>query len=178
MALSVERLERARQLAHEFVDSSEMPMAALRVAQRGETLLTETYGASANQQTIEADIFRVYSMTKPLTAVAALILYERGFFNLGDPVSAYIPEFADVRVVTGGAKPPPRPADALCMTTEPLTSPLTILHLFTHTAGLHSGNINPEAKTLEEYASTAAMLPLLFTPGTQFRYCKHWQKWL
>jgi CubicO group peptidase (beta-lactamase class C family) len=103
--------------------------------------------------------------------VAALILYERGRFDLADPVSAYLPEFGAARVVAGGVRPPPRPAEALVhMATEALAAPLTILHLFTHTAGLHSGNIHPGAETLAEYASAAASLPLLFEPGSQFRY--------
>ncbi len=146
-------------------------MASIRVAQHGEVLLTESCGEGAPDQTLRSDaIFRVYSMTKPVTAVAALILYERGCFHVGDPISAYLPEFAGVRAVAGAARPPPRPGEALTMPTEPLATPLTILHLFTHTAGLHSGNVAPTARTLAEYAATAASLPLLFQPGTQFRY--------
>eukprot|EP01044_Picomonas_judraskeda_P016592 COSAG03_NODE_2973_length_2317_cov_3.891344_1_plen_338_part_10 len=171
MPLCPERLERVRSILREGVERGEMPMAAVRVARHGEVLLAETCGESAPGNPLQSHaIFRVYSMTKPVTAVAALILYERGCFHLGDPVSAYLPEFSGVRVVAGSARPPPRPADALTMPTEPLTTPLTILHLFTHTAGLHSGNLAPRARTLAEYAAAAASQPLLFEPGTQFRY--------
>ena len=171
-ALCPARLERVRAAAEQAVERGEMPNAQLRVTRHGELLHASSCGEAAPRQALRPDdIFRIYSMTKPVTAVAALVLYERGCFHLGDPVSAYLPEeFENMRVVAGAAKPPPRPADALGLPTEPLATPLTILHLFTHTAGLHSGNIDPGARSLAEYAATAGSLPLLFQPGTQFRY--------
>src|SRR5258706_13410563 len=81
---------------------------------------------------IELDtIFRLYSMTKPITSVAAMMLYEEGAFELKDPVARYIPAFADVRVYRGGS--------SLAPVTEPATEPVRIWHLLTHTSGLSYG---------------------------------------
>src|SRR5215469_14461093 len=81
---------------------------------------------------VETDtLWRIYSMTKPITSVAAMILYEEGAFELTDPVSAFIPAFADVRVFTGGSDLRP--------VTVPATEPVRIWHPLTHTAGLTYG---------------------------------------
>src|ERR1039457_968034 len=81
---------------------------------------------------VETDtIWRLYSMTKPVTSVAAMMLYEEGGFELTDPVSKFIPSFADVRVYAGGSD--------LRQVTVPATGPVRIWHLLTHTAGLSYG---------------------------------------
>ncbi len=76
-------------------------------------------------------LWRIYSMTKPVTSVAAMMLYEEGAFELTDPVSAFIPSFADVRVYAGGSD--------LRQVTVPATEPVRIWHLLTHTSGLTYG---------------------------------------
>jgi CubicO group peptidase (beta-lactamase class C family) len=128
---------------------------------------------------VEPDtLFRIYSMTKPITAVAALILYERGAFELSDPVARFIPSFADMRVFTGGSDLRP--------VTEPATRPITMWHLLTHTSGLTYGfhrahpvdalyrqaghEIEAPDGTLAESCDTWARLPLLFQPGTEWNY--------
>src|SRR5437899_6115131 len=78
-----------------------------------------------------ATLFRIYSMTNPITAVAAMILYEEGAFELKDEVSRFIPSFADVRVYRGGS--------ALNPVTAPASEPVRVWHLLTHTAGLTYG---------------------------------------
>ncbi len=76
-------------------------------------------------------IWRIYSMTKPVTSVAAMMLYEEGAFELTDPVSDFIPSFADVRVYSGGSDIKP--------VLVPAAEPVRIWHLLTHTAGLTYG---------------------------------------
>ena len=76
-------------------------------------------------------IVRIYSMTKPVTSVAAMMLYEEGCFQLDDPVHKYLPEFKDLRVWQGGSAP----IDA----TDPVEKPITIQNLMTHTSGLTYG---------------------------------------
>ena len=171
-ALCPERLERVRALTRGWVDRGEMPMASLRVSRHGSVLLDDHHGERrvGGAAALEADdIHRIYSMTKPVTATAALILYERGYFHLHDPVEAFLPEFAGIRVAAAGAEPPPSlgPGE---MPTEPLARPLTVLHLLTHSGGLHRGNNDPEARTLADYARACAARPLRFQPGRGWAY--------
>src|SRR5262249_10927718 len=129
---------------------------------------------------VEPDtLWRIYSMTKPVTSVAAMMLYEEGAFGLTDPVSAFIPSFADVRVYTGG--PDLRPVTAAA------TEPVRIWHLLTHTAGLTYGFLrvhpvdamyraagfewaSPPGVDLAQACDTWAGMPLLFEPGTEWNY--------
>ena len=124
-------------------------------------------------------LWRIYSMTKPVTSVAAMILYEEGRLALTDPVSAFIPSFADVRVYTGGSDLRP--------VTVPAVEPVRIWHLLTHTAGLTYGFHRvhpvdalyraagfewgtPSGLDLAQACDTWAGLPLLFQPGTEWNY--------
>jgi len=129
---------------------------------------------------VEADtIFRIYSMTKPVTAVAALMLYELGVIELSDPVAEFIPAFGNARVFAGGTATAP--------VTEPAAQPITLWHLLTHTAGLTYGFHRahpvdalyrqagheieaPPGCSLEDACETWARLPLLFHPGTEWNY--------
>jgi CubicO group peptidase (beta-lactamase class C family) len=122
--------------------------------------------------------FRVFSMTKPVTAVAVLMLYEEGRFQLDDPVSKFLPAFADSKVYTG--------VDAAGnIVTEPLKRPITIRHLLTHTSGLGYGpgydRTSPLAKAWAglNWASSElaadkirklAGMPLYSQPGAEWRY--------
>ena len=82
-------------------------------------------------------LFRIYSMTKPITSVAAMMLYEEGAFELTDPVSRFIPSFANTRVYPSGS--------SLAPITEPSPEPMRIWHLLSHTSGLTyaDNNIHP-----------------------------------
>ena len=129
---------------------------------------------------VEPDtIWRIYSMTKPITSVAAMMLYEEGAFELTDPVSAFIPSFAGVRVYAGG--PDLRPV------TVPATEPVRIWHLLTHTSGLTYGFhrvhpvdamyraagfewASPPGVDLAQACDVWAGLPLLFQPGSEWNY--------
>ena len=124
-------------------------------------------------------VWRIYSMTKPITSVAAMLLYEEGKLALTDPVSAFIPSFGDVRVYAGGSDLRP--------VTVPATEPVRIWHLLTHTAGLTYGFHRahpvdalyraagfewgtPPGVDLAQACDAWAGLPLLFQPGTEWNY--------
>jgi CubicO group peptidase (beta-lactamase class C family) len=124
-------------------------------------------------------LFRIYSMTKPVTAVAAMILYEQGDIELSDPLARFIPSFGAMRVFTGGSDQRP--------VTEPATRPITLWHLLTHTAGLTYGFHRahpvdalyrqagheieaPPGCSLAQACETWAGLPLLFSPGAEWNY--------
>ena len=129
---------------------------------------------------VEPDtLFRIYSMTKPVTAVAAMILYERGDIELSDPVARFIPSFGHMQVFIGGSD--------LRLVTEPAVRPVTLWHLLTHTAGLTYGFHRahpvdalyrqagheieaPPGCSLAQACDTWAGLPLLFQPGTEWNY--------
>jgi CubicO group peptidase (beta-lactamase class C family) len=124
-------------------------------------------------------IWRIYSMTKPITSVAAMMLWEEGAFELKDPVSRFLPEFAEQRVWRSGSSVRPQ--------YEPLHDPMAMWHLLTHTSGLTYGFMNahpvdemyrkagfdfgvPPTVDLAEISHRVAALPLLFQPGTEWNY--------
>jgi CubicO group peptidase (beta-lactamase class C family) len=129
---------------------------------------------------VESDtLWRIFSMTKPVTSVAAMILYEEGGFELTDPVSRYIPSFGSVRVYTGGSDIKP--------VTVPATEPVRLWHLLTHTAGLTYGFHRvhpvdaiyraqgfewgaPKDLDLAGCCDKWAAMPLLFQPGAEWNY--------
>jgi CubicO group peptidase (beta-lactamase class C family) len=125
---------------------------------------------------IDDAIFRAYSNTKIVTSVAAMILFEEGYYDLDDPVEKYIPQFKNLKVLKSGATE--------LHDTVPLETPPTIRHLFTHTAGFAYGLFmtNPVDKvyvdqrimgmesTLSEMITKLANLPLLFQPGEKWQY--------
>jgi CubicO group peptidase (beta-lactamase class C family) len=129
---------------------------------------------------VEPDtLWRLYSMTKPVTSVAAMMLYEEGAFELTDPVARFIPSFADARVYTGGSDQKPA--------TVPAAGPVRIWHLLTHTAGLTYGFHRvhpadalyraagfewawPPGMDLAGACDVWAGIPLLFQPGAEWNY--------
>jgi CubicO group peptidase (beta-lactamase class C family) len=111
-----------------YVDDGRLPGWLVLVSREGKVVHLGTYG----QRDMEADLpvelgtrFRIYSMTKPVTSVAAMMLCEEGAFQLKDPVSKFIPAFADARVYRGGT------ALAATQQTEPVTEPVRVWHLLT-----------------------------------------------
>ena len=117
------------------------------------------------------DLFRIYSMTKPITAVAAMQLYEKGKFNLDDLVSKFIPELKDLKVLDSENN------------LKSVKNKMTMLQLLTHTAGFSYG-FNPNdivdkkyteadlwnSKDLDEFAEKISELPLKFEPGSKWHY--------
>ena len=124
---------------------------------------------------VDETIVRIFSMTKPITTVAAMMLYERGCFQLDHPVARFIPSFEQTQVWRGGA----------LSDVEPQSSRMTVRQLMTHTAGLTYGfmnqNVVDEAyraqglddrrdQTLEDWVDQLADLPLMCQPGSQWNY--------
>src|SRR5690606_21693320 len=131
------RLRHVDAFLDRYIETKRMHGWQLAITRHGELV----HATSSGRRDLEADlpveddtIWRLYSMTKPVTAVVALALWEQGAFQLTDPVSAYIPSFRDLRVWRGGSLT--RPA------TEGVTEPMRVWHLFTHTSGLTYGFLN------------------------------------
>ena len=159
------RLERATRFVHDSVDRGEYAGAVIVIARHGQVVQSQGIGYRVDA------IFQIYSMTKPISSVAALMLMEEGRLTLDDPVSRFIPEFARMQVLEGSA--PSRPA----------ARPITIKHLLTHTAGFAAGEklrgpavdrLNgarlDESASLAAYATGLAALPLANDPGVRFSY--------
>ena len=171
VGLSDERLDRISGPISEYVDEDRLPGAVFAVARRGSLARIETIGDYQQDS-----IFRIYSMTKAINVVSVLMLYEEGKFLLTDPVSIYLPEFADMEVYVGED-------DEGRVETRPAKRPITIEDLLTHTAGLSYDddtvggvpNIYAQsdlwsADTLAEFSGRVAALPLAFEPGSQWPY--------
>ncbi len=177
VGLAGDRLNRIRGALSAYVDSGKIPGVITAVARDGRLAHFEVQGLmdiEAGKEMRPDTIFRIYSMTKPVTGVAVLILYEEGRFLLNDPVAKYLPEFADARVYVGGSAENPR--------TEPART-MTIRHLLTHTSGLLYGGESEDgvaemykraeiwkAATLEDFVKRLAAVPLAAQPGTKWNY--------
>jgi CubicO group peptidase (beta-lactamase class C family) len=176
-----DRFDAIRAWLDGHVASGRLPGADLLVAQAGRVLFREYRGLRSVERgaPVERDtIFRIYSMTKPVTAVAALALVEAGALRHDDPVSRYIPSFAALTVNRLGA--------GERIEAEPAHTPMTVLHLLTHTSGLTYGEGNPGAVArlyerertdfgpgdgpLAEVVDRLARIPLLFEPGSAWAY--------
>lgn len=161
-----------------FVDSGHVSGIYAVIARHGRTGYERTFGwrdVAARDRLKRDDIFRIYSMTKPVIAAAVLRLVEDGSLVLDDPVSKYIPSFAHVKVFVGGSVDAP-------LLAEP-SSPITVRMLLNHTSGLPYGltgsavdtifrrarMYRPE-RTLAEFADSLALVPLLFHPGADWSY--------
>ena len=129
-----ERLQRLDRHFARYVNDGRLPGWLITVSRHGHLAHLSCCGSRDLEAglPVEADtLWRIYSMTKPVTSVAAMMLYEEGGLELSDPVSAFIPSFADVRVFAGGSD--------LRQVTVPAMEPVRIWHLLTHTAGLSYG---------------------------------------
>ena len=176
------RLERIREHFERYVDDGRLPGFLVRITRDGEL----AYEAMAGRRDLEADLpvepdtlWRIFSMTKPITSVAAMMLWEEGRFELKDPVARFLPECADARVFAGGAMAK--------VQTLPALEPIRMWHLLTHTSGLtygfhHHGAVDalyreaghewgtPPGLDLAACCAQWAELPLLFQPGTEWNY--------
>jgi CubicO group peptidase (beta-lactamase class C family) len=158
---SAERLQRVREYVRGVVDQKEFAGAQAAIARKGKVVFTESYGDIK-----PGSIIRIFSMTKPVTSAAVMILYEEGKFLLDDPVSKYIPGMDKVKVL---AK-----EDGNGSETVALAQPMTIRHLLTHTSGLSNmtgwRNAKMHEGTLEQMASKLPSIPLATQPGAAWRY--------
>jgi CubicO group peptidase (beta-lactamase class C family) len=182
IGLDEQRLGRIDTHFRRYVDDGRLPGWQVMVSRRGRVAHLSSYGMADAEagRAVEPDtIFRVYSMTKPVTSVAAMMLWEQGAFELNDPIGRWLPEFEDMRVYVGG--PAARP------TTVPATEPIRVWHLLTHTAGLtygfHRNHVtdeiyrnagfefgNPKGFDLAQCVQAWAALPLAFEPGSEWLY--------
>ncbi|EXG81436.1 serine hydrolase domain-containing protein [Cryptosporangium arvum] len=176
------RLSRLDRHFARYVDDGRLPGWSVLVSRHGQVAHTSSYGlrdVEAGRPVTDDTLFRIYSMTKPITSVAALMLYEEGAFELTDPVSRYLPAFAEQRVLVGGTAAKP--------VTVPAIEPVRIWHLLTHTAGLTYGFHHvdvldeiyrangfewgtPRGLDLAACVDAWAGLPLAFQPGSEWNY--------
>ena len=181
VGLSRIRLNRIPEHLKGYVDDGRIPGYLVLVARRGQPAYLNRYGlrdVEAQTPVEEDTIFRIYSMTKPITSVALMTLYERGLFQLDTPVSVFIPAFKHLEVFESG--------DAQQYRTTTAEREVTMRDLLTHTAGFTYGfmNVHPvdalyRAQGVEGSSSKGSLhdmvrklstLPLLFSPGTRWSY--------
>jgi CubicO group peptidase (beta-lactamase class C family) len=187
VGLSSARLDNIRKVLGAKVDAGEIPGYVALVARRGKVAYFEAYGVQ-NPNTRVAmsrdSIFRIYSMTKPITSVAAMMLVEEGKIRLSDPVSMYLPELAKLQVATN----PATAASAAELQTRPATNPIRVVDLLMHTAGFTygffkpfpgggvleqmyiDGGVNDLDITNAELVTRLSKLPLRYEPGTIWWY--------
>jgi CubicO group peptidase (beta-lactamase class C family) len=183
VGFSTERLERIDKVVSEYIDQQKVPGATAFIARHGKIVYHKSFGyrdvEEADKMAVD-DIFRIASMTKALTSVAVMMLYEEGYFLLDDPVSKYIPEFKNPQVLI-------KLNPDTTFVARPANKEITIRHLLTHTSGIGYPFINSEIRPLYEkynipdgFVVTDAVLgdairalgklPLLHDPGEKFTY--------
>jgi CubicO group peptidase (beta-lactamase class C family) len=184
VGLSSERLNKITATLRGDVEKGVIPGAILLVGRHGKVALFDAVGVRdpATKAPMTKDsIFRIYSMSKPITSVAAMVLFEDGKFSLADPVSKYIPQLGGLKV--GLEKPDPS-GDKPTLELVPAKRDMTIQDLFRHTSGLTYGffgeglvkKMYVETKVWNDYPSNAelidrlAKLPLAYQPGTTWDY--------
>ncbi|MFL6735265.1 MAG: serine hydrolase domain-containing protein [Sphingomicrobium sp.] len=173
-----QRLRKMEDYVQKFVDDGKFAGLTTLVARHGKIVESKTYGRmSVGGPPMRADtIFRIYSMTKPVTGVALMILLEEGKFRLDDPITRFLPEFKDLKVMTGVDES----GDPVL---EDAKRPPTIRELMSHTAGygyglsadspadkVYRANAALQAPNMDEFIRRASKLPLVYQPGTSFQY--------
>ena len=164
------------------IDNGAVPGAVTLVARRGQIASLEALGyrdREVGAAMAPDTIFRIASMTKPLTSVAAMMLAEEGKLIIADPVSHYIPEFANLKVAADSDD-----ASAKTLSTEPLQRDMTVHDLLRHTSGLsyahlvgpllkgpyEAANVLDEKQTNAEMVVKLGKLPLPYQPGSTWQY--------
>ena len=170
VGLSAAKLSDAKALLLQYVDQHTIAGAVAAVARRGRLVWVAAAGVqdlAARTPMREDSIFRIYSMSKSVTAVAAMILQEQGRFSLDDPVARYLPSFDEVRVGGSGDATPRTPS-----------RPITVRDLLLHTSGLEHrtsdlyrrARVRARDITLPQFVANIVRVPLMEDPGTRFRY--------
>jgi CubicO group peptidase (beta-lactamase class C family) len=170
VGLKPAQLSEATELLKRFVAEQKLAGAVAAVARRGRLAYIEAAGlqdiAARRPMAIDS-MFRIYSMTKPITAVAVMMLYEEGRFRLDDPVSKYLAEFKEVSVAAGPGNAPRRPSREI-----------TIEDLLLHTSGLNhrtsepyrAAHVRSRSDSLPRFIANIVRVPLMEDPGTLYRY--------
>ena len=171
--MSAQRLGRITAMSQRYVDAGQLAGVVTLVARNGKIVHFEAVGQRGVDDPTpleKDDLFRIYSMSKPITAVAAMMLYEEGKFHLNTPVSEFVPELAGLEVLVDGER-------------VPVEQEMTMRQLLTHTTGLSYGfnpndpvdqlyrEVQPLAgANLDEFAERLGQLPLAFQPGARWHY--------
>jgi len=170
VGLAGPKLAEATALLKQFVADRKIAGAVAAVARHGKVAYLEAVGVQDLETRFPMtpqSIFRIYSMTKSVTAVAVMMLEQEGKFRLTDPVSKYIPEFTNVRVMTADAAPPRR-----------ASADITIQDLLLHTSGLshrtsdlyQAERVRSRSDSMATFIASVVRVPLMEDPGTRFRY--------
>ena len=175
IGLSSDRLKVIDQVLQKYIDKKEVPGAVALIARKGEVGYLKSFGMrdiENNQPMTNDAIFRIASMTKAITTLGVMILYEQGLFKLDDPISNYIPEFRNMKTING----------------DIVNQEITFRHLLTHTSGLSNAFLGPQETydlyfqngiyggfgktqgTIGETVKRLASLPLINQPGEKFQY--------
>ncbi len=182
VGMSQSRLDRLDRHFRKYVDDGRLTGWLIAVARNGKVAHLSNYGMRDREAAapVTTDtIWRLASMTKPITAVAAMMLYEEGAFELKDPISKWIPSFDNMKVYRSGSSNSPD--------LRPATEPIRVWHLLTHTSGLTYGFQyahpvdamyrsagfewgNPAGVDLAGCCELWAAQPLLFEPGSEWNY--------
>ena len=185
VGLSSERLGRVTEMLRANIAANEIPGAVLLIARDGKIAYFESLGLLDPQAKTEMRkdaIFRIYSMSKPITTVAAMMLFEDGKLALNEPVGKYLPALAKMQVAADN-KPDPE-ADPHNIAVVPADRPISIQDLMRHTSGLTYGffgdtpvkklyaeaKLGNVAQTNAEFVDRIAKLPLSYQPGTTWDY--------
>jgi CubicO group peptidase (beta-lactamase class C family) len=177
VGISSDSLAVATQRLHKHVDDGKLPGTFVRVIKDGKVVYNDAYGmidVANNKPIQENSLYRIFSMTKPITAVAIMTLYDQGKLQLDDKVSKYIPEFSQTKVY--------KKVDGK-HSTVPQKNEMTIRHLLTHTSGIPYGwqesytdsvyaarKLMMQDWSIEEMSKDLSTIPLKFQPGTKYEY--------
>ena len=170
VGLSSVRLREATDFLNRYIAEKRIAGAVAAVSRRGRAGYLEAVGVQDLQTRVpmtERSLFRIYSMTRPVTAVAVMMLHEQRRFNLDDPVSRFIPEFKNVVVLDSPAAAPRAPA-----------KPITVRDLLLHTSGLQARTseiyrreqVRSRTITMSQFIANLIRVPLMEDPGTRYRY--------
>ena len=174
VGLSSEKLALVTQALQKRVDEADIAGAVAAVVRHGKLAYLEAVGfreLESRSPMPEDGLFRMYSMTRPITSLAAMILWEEGRFQLDDPVAKYLPELESQRVFADPSAP-------RMDQTRARNGTMTVEHLLLHTSGLGSRsstvyraeNVRSRSISLERMVANAARVPLFEDPGTRWRY--------
>ena len=177
VGMSSAALNSATARLQKHIDDGDIAGVVAAVARDGKLVYQVALGKLDRERDADMQedaLFRIYSMSREITSVAALRLFEEGAFKFDDPVSKYLPEFSDQRVLLNSESTD-------LEATRPRVGEMSIAHLLTHTSGLGSrssalyreNNVRDRAQSLDAMVSKAARVPLFQDPGTEFRYGIH-----
>ena len=181
VGLCAKRLERVTRWMHRYVEKGKLPGLLTLVARHGQVAYLQSVGmreVETSAPITNDTLFRIYSMSKPVTSAAVMMLYEEGAFQLDHPVAKYLPELENPAVYVAG--------EGEDMRTEPARGAITIQHLLTHTSGFtygffndspvaalykeHTTDFGPQTGALPDVVARLSKLPLVAHPGSEWNY--------